>query len=31
MHIDDPEVFKSAGVDNSFIVFGEAKVNDGIG
>ncbi|KAM3131757.1 hypothetical protein pb186bvf_016153 [Paramecium bursaria] len=31
VHIDDPEVFKSAGVDNSFIVFGEAKVNDGIG
>lgn len=28
LHIDDPEVFKSAAVDNSYIVFGEAKMND---
>ncbi|CAD8140280.1 unnamed protein product [Paramecium octaurelia] len=28
LYIDNPEVLKSANVDNSFIVFGEAKVND---
>lgn len=28
LYIDEPEVFKSAGVDNSYIVFGEAKMND---
>ncbi|CAD8146040.1 unnamed protein product [Paramecium pentaurelia] len=28
LYIDNPEVLKSANVDNSYIVFGEAKVND---
>ncbi|CAD8054267.1 unnamed protein product [Paramecium sonneborni] len=31
LYIDNPEVLKSANVDNSYIVFGEAKVHDPTG
>eukprot|EP00828_Plagiopyla_frontata_P003540 TRINITY_DN110_c0_g1_i1.p2 TRINITY_DN110_c0_g1~~TRINITY_DN110_c0_g1_i1.p2 ORF type:complete len:126 (-),score=46.11 TRINITY_DN110_c0_g1_i1:69-446(-) len=28
LYIDNPEVLKSAGQDNSYIIFGEAKIHD---
>jgi hypothetical protein len=28
IYIEDPEVFKTPGVENSFIVLGEPKIND---
>lgn len=28
LYIDDPEIYKSPGVENSYIVFGEPKMND---
>ena len=28
LYIDEPEILKSPGVENSYIVFGEAKFND---
>jgi len=28
LYIDDPEVLKSPGADNTFIIFGEAKIQD---
>jgi hypothetical protein len=28
LYIENPEVFKSPGVENSFIIFGEPKMND---
>lgn len=28
LYIDEPEVFKSPGVENSYIIFGEPKMND---
>ncbi|CAD8046181.1 unnamed protein product [Paramecium sonneborni] len=31
LYIDNPEILKSANVDNSYIVFGEAKVHDPTG
>jgi nascent polypeptide-associated complex subunit alpha len=28
LYIDAPEILKSSGADNSYIIFGEAKIND---
>ena len=28
LYIDNPEILKSPGTDNSYIIFGEAKVHD---